>query len=225
MSRKAIIAAVVVVVVGVGGAIWVFTRGSGRSVYAQGDAIKYREQGEFLLNKRRHSTSATEKADLLSQAIEQFKQALTAKPDFEVAFNMLGHCYIERGQWEDALSNLDQALKIRPDYPAALYNRGRLYQQLSVTKRDNALIDKAIADYQAAMQSELAANFIGDIHKSLADAYRQKNDYARAIEQLQLYMQKSPHAADSSTVQRKIRGLELMQQGAVSPEEGQQPGK
>ncbi len=225
MTRKSIIAAAVVVALGLTGVILMFTLGKGRLVYVQDDAIKLREQGEFLLNKRRHTSNSSEKAELLTQAIEQFKQALALKPDFEVAFNMLGHCYIERGQWEDALSNLDKALKLRPDYPAALYNRARVYQQLSVTKRDGAFLDKAIDDYQLAIKSELAANFVGDLYKSLADAYRQKNDYKKAIEQLNLYLQKSPHAPDYSTIQRKIRGLELMMQGSGAQEEGPPPGK
>jgi tetratricopeptide (TPR) repeat protein len=217
MSAKAIIAALAVVIVGVGGVILMLTLGRGHTVYVPDDAVRHREKGEFLVNKRRHTTNRQKKAELLTQAIDEFKLALKSKPDFEVAHNMLGHCYIERGQWEDALLNLNQALKIRSDYPAARFNRARVYQRLSVGKRDHRYIDMAIADYRVALKSELAANFVGDLHKALADAYRQKGDYRQAIEELKAYIKKAPHAHDAVLVRRKIRGLQLMQKGTAPP--------
>ena len=217
MSTKAIIAAVVVAVLGVAGVVLMLTSGQGHTVYVPDDAARHREKGEFLLNKRRHTTNQQKKAELLTQAIDEFKAALESKPDFEVAYNMLGHCYIERGQWEDALKNLDRALEIRPDYPAARFNRGRVYQRLSVGKRDHKYIDMAIADYQAALKSELAANFVGDLHKVLADAYHQKGDIKQAIEELKIYLKKAPHAEDAVLVRRKIRGLQLMEKGTAPP--------
>lgn len=217
MSTRAIIAAVVVAVVGVAGFVLLLTSGRGHTVYVPDDAARHREKGEFLLNKRRHTTSQQKKAELLTQAIGEFKTALESKPDFEVAHNMLGHCYIERGQWEDALKNLNRALEIRSDYPAARFNRGRVYQRLSVGKRDHQYIDLAIADYRAALKSELAANFVGDLHKALADAYHQKGDFTRAIEELKVYLKKAPHAQDAVLVRRKIRGLQLMEKGTAPP--------
>jgi tetratricopeptide (TPR) repeat protein len=217
MSTRAIIAAVVVVVVGVAGLILMLTSGRGHTVYVPDDAARHREKGEFLLNKRRHTTNQQEKAELLSSAIEEFKSALKSKPDFEVAYNMLGHCYIERGQWEDALKNLDKALELRTDYPAARFNRARVYQRLSVGKRDHQYVDMAIADYQTALKSELAANIVGDLHKALADAYHQKGEIQKAIEELKVYLKKSPHAQDAVLVRRKIRGLQLMVKGTAPP--------
>ena len=75
----------------------------------------------------------------------------------------------------------------------------------------------AIADYQAALKSELAANFIGDLHKVLADAHHQKGDYKQAIEELKVYLKKAPHAEDAVLVRRKIRGLQLMVKGSAPP--------
>jgi hypothetical protein len=75
----------------------------------------------------------------------------------------------------------------------------------------------AIADYQAALKSELAANFVGDLHKVLADAYHQKGDLKKAIEELKIYLKKAPHAQDAVLVRRKIRGLQLMEKGTAPP--------
>ncbi len=213
MTPKAIIAAIVVVVAGVLGVVLFLSSGTGHTVFVPDDAARHREKGEFLINKRRHTNDRQKKAELLSQAIGEFKKAIESKPDFEVAYNMLGHCYIEKGQWESSLKNLNQAIKLRSDYPAALYNRGHVYQRLSVGRRDHEFVDKAIADYKAALKSELAAPIVGDIHKALADAYNQKGETDKAIAELKTYLKKAPHAQDAVLVRRKIRGLTLMQKG------------
>jgi len=217
MSPKAIIAAVIVVAIGVAGILLFLSSGGGHTVYVPDDAARHREKGEFLLNKRRHTTDKPKRAELLSKAITEFKKAIEYKADFEVAHNMLGHCYVEKGQWESSLEHFNKALELRSDYPAALFNRALVYQRLSVGRRDNELIDKAIADYKAALKSELAANFIGDIHKALSDAYRKKGEIAKAIEELKTYLKKAPHAKDAVLVRRRIRGLTLMQKGSAAP--------
>ncbi len=215
MSLRAILASSLVVAVGFGALVWFLSSDS--TLYVPDDAVRLRDKGEFLLNKRRHTTDRQKKAELLSQAIENFKKALEIKDDFEVVHNLLGHCYIERGQWETALKHLDIALQKRSDYPAALFNRAHVYQRLSVSKRDKVLIDKAIADYKQAINSDLAANFVGDIHKALADAYQNKGDIAAAITELKIYLKKAPHAQDALLVRRKIRGLTLMEKGSAPP--------
>lgn len=200
-------------VVGTLGVVLFLSSGSGRTVFVPDEAARHREKGEFLLNKRRHTNVRQKKSELLSQAIAEFKAAIKIKPDFDVAYNMLGHCYMEEGQWEASLKNLNHALKLRPDYPAALYNRGRVYQRLSAGRRDHELIDKAIDDYRQALKSELAAGIAGDLHKALADAFNQKGDTAKAIDELKAYLKEAPHAQDAVLVRRKIRGLTLMQKG------------
>lgn len=217
MSTKVIVISVLLGVAGVGGLVLFLTAGEGQTVYVRGDAALAKERGEHLLNKRRHTTDRTKRAEYLTQAIAQFELALEVKPDFEVAYNMLGHAYIERGQWELALKNLNKAIELRSDYPAALFNRAHVYKRLSVSKRDHALIDQAIVDYKKALQSEMAANFIGDLHKALADAYHQKGELGEAIAELKLYLKKAPHASDATLIRRKIRGLQLMEKGTAPP--------
>mgnify|MGYP000480602572 CR=1 FL=1 len=221
MSKKAILVSATIVIFGVAAAVLMFTGGRGKGVglvYVPDEAVRHREKGEFLLNRRLHTTDRTQKAELLTEAIEEFKKALAVKPDFETVHNLLGHAYMERGQWETALTHLNRALELRADYPAALYNRGRLYAQVSLGKRDKELLRKAIADYQAALSSELSVGFTGDILKALADAQNQADDLAGAIETLKRYLRVAPHAPDAALIERKIRGLMLMQKGTAPPE-------
>ncbi len=221
MSKKAILVALVIVLLGAAATALMFTGGRGKGVglvYVPDEAVRHREKGEFLLNRRLHTTDRAQKAELLTEAIEEFKKALEAKPDFETVHNLLGHAYMERGQWETALSHLNRALELRADYPAARYNRGRLYAQVSLGKRDKELLQKAISDYRAALASELSVGFAGDILKALADAQNQADDIAGAIETLKQYLKVAPHAPDAALVERKIRGLMIMQQGSAPPE-------
>jgi tetratricopeptide (TPR) repeat protein len=217
MSTKTLIITLVVSAVLVTGLLLFLTAGAGHTVHVRGEAALARDRGEHLLNKRRHTTDRTKKAEYLTQAIVEFKQAIELKPDFEVAFNLLGHAYIEQGNWELALKNLDRAIEMRHDYPAALYNRAHIYKRLSVGKRDHELVDKAIVDYKAALKSELAANIASDLHKGLADAYHQKGDLKKAIAELKFYMKIAPHAPDATLIRRKIRGLQLMEGGSAPP--------
>jgi Tetratricopeptide repeat. len=212
MSPKAIIVAVIVVLAGLFGLFLALTLGRGEFVYVPDEAVRARERGEFTLEKRDRITDKTQKAELLDQAIAEFKRAIEIKPDFGVAYNLLGKSYIDKGQLDTALQYLNKALELRKDYPAALYNRGRVYQLMSHSKRDQTYLDKAIADFLIALDSELAATFKGDIRKSLSDAYRDKGDLPKAIEQLARYLMESPKAEDAVLVERKIRGLALIQQ-------------
>jgi len=186
--------------------------GTGHTVYVPDEAARLKDNAEFLLNKRRHTTDRVQKAELLSQAIEKLKQALQIKPEFPVAHNLLGHCYIEKGQWEDARRHLEEALRLRPDYPAALFNRGTLYLRLGAARGGGELVEKAIADLQQALQSELASAFAGDILKALAEAHQLQGDYDRAIARLEEYLKRSPNAPDWDLVERKVRGLQLMKE-------------
>ncbi len=217
MTKKTIIIAIIIVLAGLLAFYGFFSLGSGSMVYVSDDAVLARDRGEHLLNRRRHTTDRTQRAELLTKAIDEFNLALKLKPDFAVAYNMLGHCYMERGQWEDALKNLNKALGLRPDYPAALFNRGKIYQKMSLGKRDQAHLDRAIVDYQKSLLSDLSVNFRGDLHKSLADAYHQKGDLGKAIEQLKTYLKRSPKANDATLIRRKIRGLTLMHKGKAPP--------
>jgi tetratricopeptide (TPR) repeat protein len=212
MSSKAIIAAVIVIVAGLFALFLALSLGRGEFVYVPDQAVRARERGEFLLYKRENISDRAQKAELLNQAIAEFNRAIEIKPDFEAAYNLLGKCYIDNGHLETALQYLNSALILRTDYPAALYNRGRVYQLLSKNKREQAYLDKAISDFLVALDSKLAAAFKGDIRKSLADAYRDKGDLQRAIEQLAIYLMESPKAEDATLIERKIRGLALMQQ-------------
>jgi len=55
--------------------------------------------------------------------IEYSDKVLALKPDFAGVWNLRGLEYVILKRYEDAISSFDRALKIRPSYPEAKYNR------------------------------------------------------------------------------------------------------
>ena len=59
----------------------------------------------------------------LDKAEKMYLSAVRVDPDFMMAYRMLGRLYMQKGQWEDATTNLNRALK-QPNLinPVQLYN-------------------------------------------------------------------------------------------------------
>jgi len=102
----------------------------------------------------------------------------------------LGTLYYNRGILQDSnelkIQDYTQAIRARPDYASAYYNRGLIYRKMN-------RLDDALADYTTALRFEqkhdiynnrgVAYEKKGDIDKALADysaALRLKSDYALA---------------------------------------------
>ena len=96
-----------------------------------------------------------------------------------------GHGLTEQRQLELALNDLDEALKLDPDYPCAYSNRGRVY----AFKRDP---DRAIADYDQALK--LDPNF-ALAYNNRAMAWLDKNEPGRAIADLSAAIKADPKLA------------------------------
>ncbi len=49
------------------------------------------------------------------------------------------------------------------------------------------------------------------------ELFHQKGELKKAIEEFKAYLNAAPHAPDATLVRRKIRGLQLMDQGSAPP--------
>ena len=86
-------------------------------------------------------------------AIENYKKALVAKPDYADAFCNIGIVQQKKGKLKTAIQNYKKAIKINPLHLRAHYNMGIGYK----TKGD---LERAIACYQQAI-----------VHPRYAEAY------------------------------------------------------
>jgi len=85
---------------------------------------------------------------LYSQAIQLFQKSLKCEdiPDQESAlvYNALGYAYVAKEQYDLAIRQYKEALKIAPDYVIALNNLGFAYEKKNLTKQALESYDQAL---------------------------------------------------------------------------------
>ncbi len=62
-----------------------------------------------------------------SEALNEFRKAVSLRPDFAEAYNMIGFTYRKLGKLSDSLKNYEKALKLRPEFPQAREYLGETY--------------------------------------------------------------------------------------------------
>lgn len=109
----------------------------------KGTAQEYYELGSLLLDKK-----------LFAQALVYLKKALKELPDEEsenavLIHNALGYSYFAQEQYDLAIRQYNEALKIRPDYVTALNNLGHTYER-------KQLMPQALETYEKSLATEPA---------------------------------------------------------------------
>lgn len=88
----------------------------------KGTAEEYYELGSILLDKR-----------LFTQAIAQFQKAIKLETlegqDLAAVYNALGFAYFAQEQYDLAIKQYKEALKLLPEYVTALNNLGHSYER------------------------------------------------------------------------------------------------
>jgi tetratricopeptide (TPR) repeat protein len=92
----------------------------------KGTAQEYYELGSIYLDKK-----------LFAQSIILFQKALKVEetePDFlAVVYNGLGYAYFAQEQYDLAIRNYKEALKLEPEYVTAINNLGHAYERKKLT--------------------------------------------------------------------------------------------
>ena len=121
--------------------------------------------------------SANQSLGNLEKAVEDFKKALSIKPDFSEAYNNMGNALKEQGKLEEAIEAYNKALSIKPDYADAYYNMGSAL-------KEQGKLEEAIEAYNAAVSIKPdyaeAYNNMGVLLKSMIFA-RPNSDIQKAI--------------------------------------------
>jgi tetratricopeptide (TPR) repeat protein len=126
----------------------------------------------------------------MDEAIDFFKRTIegTASVIEPVeAYYFRGNAYANKGDYDRAIADYDQAIRFKPGYATAYYNRGIVYAQ----KGD---IDRAVADYDKAIQ--LKPDF-ADAYYSRGSVYKEKGDADRAIADFDQAIQLKPDYAEA----------------------------
>ena len=135
-------------------------------------------------------------------AIQQFEKALSMGPGDAQVYNDLGAAYLEKKQVtedkeaalkliDQALKNFDQAVRLKPDFPDALFNRARCLEEAEAPLNNQAKeawqeylkydttsgwaeeARKHLEDLNAQPAKEISSD---DLQKDFLNAARNKND-------------------------------------------------
>ena len=107
----------------------------------KGTAQEYYELGSLLLDKKLYTQAAL----YLQQALKQIGDDETENA--AVVYNALGYSYFAQEQYDLAIRNYKEALKVSPEYVTALNNLGHSYERKQLTAQ-------ALDMYAAALELE-----------------------------------------------------------------------
>ena len=119
----------------------VFSRLQKKLKQEKGTALEYYELGSLYLDKK-----------LFVQSINLFQKALKVEQDIEpenqaLVHNAMGYAYFAQEQYDIAIRQYKEALKLYPEYVIALNNLGNVYEKKQITV-------KALETYEQALKYE-----------------------------------------------------------------------
>ncbi|MBD1821035.1 tetratricopeptide repeat protein [Cyanobacteria bacterium FACHB-DQ100] len=133
-----------------------FTRLQNKLSKEKGTAEEYYELGSILLDKR-----------LFTQAIAQYQKAIKLETlegqDLAAVYNAMGFAYFAQEQYDLAIRQYKEALKLLPEYVTALNNLGHAYER-------KQLAAPALEIYEQALELEPT----NQTAKRRADALRKR---------------------------------------------------
>ena len=138
------------------------------------------------------------------EAIPYFDAALdllaTMEPDqrqVAATYFYRGNAYADKGEYDKAIEDFDQAIALQPDLAEACYNRGIAYYY-------KGEYDRAIEDYDQAieLQPDLA-----EAYSNRGNAYADKGEYDRAIEDFRKVVEVSDNPVVRQYAEERLREL------------------
>ncbi|HUJ11316.1 MAG TPA: tetratricopeptide repeat protein [Verrucomicrobiae bacterium] len=157
----------------------------------------------------------------ISDALEQYEQALLLNPDYAEAHNNLGNVFWGEGKISDALGHYEQALRLNPTSAEAHYNLGSVLAQTGKIREALAHFEQAVRlkpDYaeahenlgvalvdlgrgpEAMAQWEQALRFRPDFaeaHYNLGKAFAQTGKIREALAQFEQAVRLKPNYTEA----------------------------
>src|SRR5208282_5114912 len=99
------------------------------------------------------------------------KSAADSPKVLVIAYNNRGNAYTGKGQYELAIRDYDESIKLNPNYAKSFNNRGIAYQKKGEYGR-------AIEDFDAAIKID--SNY-AEAFANRAETYQNQGDYPRAL--------------------------------------------
>lgn len=104
----------------------------------KGSALEYYELGSLLLDKKLYAQAAV----YLKKALKELSEE--ESENAVLVHNALGYSYFAQEQFDLAIRQYNEALKIRPDYVTALNNLGHTYERKQLMPQALEIYEKSL---------------------------------------------------------------------------------
>ncbi len=128
-------------------------------------------QADFSQNIRRCDSDGTHPDIQIAACTRNIQSGRFTERNLAVAFTNRGLAYKRKGQWDRAIADYSEAIRLKPDDAQVFNNRGNAYYF-------KGQLDRAIKDYDDAirLKPDLAVVF-----SNRGNVYRMKGRFDRAI--------------------------------------------
>lgn len=133
-----------------------------------------------------------------AEAIELFRQAISLRPDYAIAYGNLGATFYRTGQFEEAITALKKAIQLDPALAEAHYRLGVVYSDLGKSDESVEFLKQAI---------KLNQNFAVAFH-DLGCVYIRQQKFKEAVASLERATELEPDNAENYI----LSGFALSQQ-------------
>ena len=115
-------------------------------------------------------------------AIAHYRQVLAVDPEHDAAWEEIGHCLVDQGEYAEAITYLDKALVELDDWEDLWISKGKALGFLKQHSEALTCFTKAreCSDYPST--KALCNYFIGVCHQEMGDSYRALAHYTYALQ-------------------------------------------
>jgi tetratricopeptide (TPR) repeat protein len=163
-------------------------------------------------------------------ARKAYTHATSVDAKFLPPYLSLAAMAYETGKWNDVLSLTDHVLDLDPLNRAAATT---YILDLDPSNYADAYFYNAMANYKLnkiedAERSGLKAEHVDmlprfpQLHLLLAEIFARKNNYARAVAEIQMYLELAPHAKDAEQARERLAKLQTLNGAAPASEKPEQ---
>ncbi|MCH9051774.1 MAG: tetratricopeptide repeat protein [Proteobacteria bacterium] len=142
-------------------------------------------QADFTQNIRRCDSDGAHPDIRIAACTRNIQSGRFTGGNLAVAFTNRGLAYKRKGQWDRAIADYSEAIRLKSDVAQVFNNRGNAYYY-------KGQLDRALKDYDDAirLQPDLAEAF-----SNRGNVYRKKGRFDRAIEEYDRAIRFSPDNA------------------------------
>lgn len=157
--------------------------------------LGYISYGKILLREYQRNNSD----DYLNESIEEFKKALSIRPDDYLANRYMGFISLFQGQYSDAISYFNASRAVNPKSVVSLYGIALANERMGKLEEAERFLSQALAWYpsdavlQAKLEDHLVLNSYKIGHPSRIALYKQHLSRARDRMKKKLSLQAISH--------------------------------